>query len=184
MKHGVYEYNTTIRNLLVFILKKKRLLKIVDTKTSEKCITVHEETASFLSKSSKLQEFKKEQYEKHQVLIDLDLAEPCNIWIVCEKSKIDNAEHELESLTDEKRIECSKFTPMDQIKLRFLREQCWGKIKEKERSYKAEGVVVQDIDTNSFEIKGTKAGRTDMIMFLERQAGNVHFKVCWFFFLF
>ena len=136
------------------------------------------ETASFLSKSEKLQEFKKEQLEKHQVLIDQELTDHCNIWIVCEKSKMNNAEQELASLTDERSIGSSTFKPMDTMKVRFLRVHRWDKIKEKERNYKDEGVVVsKDDDTNTFEVKGTKKGRVDMIMFLERLAENVYCKV-------
>ena len=164
--------------------KKKRLLKIVDTKTSEKCFTVDEETAKFLKTSNKLQEFKKEQFDKHEVLINPELAAPRNIWIVCEKSQMSNAEKELTSLTDEKTIGSSTFKPMDAMKVRFLREHRWGAIKEKEKSHKTECVTVsQDNDVNSFEIKGTKAGRANMIMYLERLAGNVNFKVSWLFFL-
>ena len=158
-------------------LQEKRLLYIIHTKTSEKCIRVDEETACFLAKSNKLQEFKKEQVDQHQVLIDQELADPCNIWIVCEKSKMNNAEQELTNLTDEKKIASSKFRTMDPMKVRFLREHCWGKIKEKEHSCKAEGITVQEIDSDSLEVKGTQAGRKDMIFILEKLAGNVHFKV-------
>ena len=166
----------------MFILKRKRLLKIVDTKTSEKCITVDEETAKFLTTSNKVQEFKKEQFDKHQVLINPELADPRNIWIVCETSKISNAEKDLRSLTDEKAIGTSTFKPMDAMKIRFLREHRWGMIKEKEKSYKAEGVTVsKNDDDHFFEIKGTKAGRANMIMYLEGLAGIVNFKVCFFF---
>ena len=144
---------------------------------------MEKETASFLSKSEKLQEFKNEQLEKHHVLIDQELTDPCNIWIVCEKSKINNAEQELANLTDERTIRSSTFKPMDGMKIRFLKEHRWDKIKEKERSYKDEGVVVcKDAAANSLEVKGTKKGRTDMIMFLERLASKVGCKVCWFFF--
>ena len=166
----------------MFIFKKKRLLKIVDTKTSEKCIIVDEETAKFLATSNKVQEFKKEQFDKHEVLINPELADPRNIWIVCEKSQMSNAEKELTSLTDEKTIGSSTFKPMDAMKVRFLREHRWGMIKDKEKSHKTEGVTVnKDDDANSFEIKGTKAGRANMIMYLEGLAGNVNCKVCFFF---
>ena len=110
-------------------------------------------------------------------MIDLDLADPRNIWIVCENSKIYNGEQELTSLIDEKKIISCTFKPTDPMKLRFLREHCWGKIKEKEKSCKAEGVLVLDIDANSLEVKGTKAGRNEMRIFLEKLAGNVDFKV-------
>ena len=137
-----------------------------------------------MTKSNKLQEFKKEQFDKHQVFIDPEITDPRNIWIVCEKSKISNAEKELTSLTDEKTIGSSTFKPMDAMKVRFLREQRWSAIKEKERHYKGEGVTVnKDDNASSFEIKGTKAGRTSMIMYLEGLAGNVNCKVILLFFL-
>ncbi len=56
-----------------FLLKKKRLADIVLSKTSEKYKKVDEETATFLAKSNKLQEFTKEQFDKHQVLINQEL---------------------------------------------------------------------------------------------------------------
>ena len=155
-------------------------MKIVDSKTSQKCITVREETATFLSKSNRLQKFKKEQFDKHQVLIDPELADPCNIWIVCEKSRISDAERELTSLT----VGSSTFRPLDAMKVRFLKKYRWGVIKEKEKSYKAEGVTVsEDTDANSFEVKGSMDGRFYMIMFLKELAGNVNFKVCRLFLL-
>ena len=101
-------------------------MKIVDTKTSQKSITVDEETATFLSKSNKIQEFKKEQFDKGQVLINPELANPHNIWIVCEKSKIDKAEQELTNLIVENKISSCTFRAVDPTKVRFLREQCWG----------------------------------------------------------
>ena len=159
------------------LLQEKRLLHIIHTKTSEKCIRVDEETASFLTKSNKLQEFKKEIYDKDQVFIDPEVTDPCNIWIVCEKFKMDNAEKELTNLIKEKKIGSSIFRPMDPMEVRFLREHCWGKIKEKEKSCKAEGIAVQEIDSGSLEVKGTQAGRKDMIFFLENLAENVNFKV-------
>ena len=146
-------------------------------KTSEKCITVDEETASFLAKANKLQEFKEDQFDNHQVLIDTELTNPCNIWIVCEKSKMNNAEEELTSLTDAKKIASSTFRPIDPMKVRFLKEHCWGKIKEKERSCRAEGVLVTAGDNNSLEVKGTQEGRKEMITFLQNLAEKVNFKV-------
>ena len=64
------------------------------------------------------------------------------------------------------------------MKVRFLKEHRWDKIKEKERIYKDEGVVVRN---DNLEVKGTKKGRVDMIMFLEGLAANVDCKVCSFF---
>ena len=105
------------------------------------------------------------------------------MWIVCEKSKISKAELELTCLIHENTIGSSTFKPMDGMKVRFLREHRWNTIKEKERSYKAEGVTVcRDDDANTLEVKGTKNGRVDMIMFLEGLASKVDTKVCWFFF--
>ena len=90
---------------------------------------------------------------------------------------MNNAEKELTNLTDEKKIGSRKFRPMDPMKVRFLGEHCWGEIKEKEKSCKAEGIAVQQIDSDSLEVKGSQAGRKDMIFFLEKLVGNVHFKV-------
>jgi hypothetical protein len=90
---------------------------------------------------------------------------------------MDNAEQKLTNLTDEKKIGSTKFRPMDQMKVRFLRDHCWGKIKGKEKGCKAEGITVQEIDSGLLEIKGTQAGRKEMVFFLEKLAGNVHFKV-------
>jgi hypothetical protein len=132
-----------------------------------------------LKKSEKLHEFKKKQFEKNQVMIYPELAEPCNIWIVCEKSKMDKAEEELTGLADEKKIISRKFKFVDPMKVRFLKQHCWGKIKEKEHRCKAEGVVVADSGySDSLEVKGTKAGREEMISFLTNLGRNVDFKVC------
>ena len=120
-------------------------------------------------------------FDKEQVLIDQELTDNCNIWIVCEESKMTNAEQELTSLTDEKKITNSTFKPMDSLKVRFLKEHCWGKIKDKERSLKAEGVVVLQSYSDSLEVKGTKAGRLDMITYLDKLVGNIYCKVCFFF---
>ena len=66
------------------------------------------------------------------------------------------------------------------MEVRFLKEHCWVKIKKKEQSCKAEGVVVLDIDVNSLEVKGTKAGRNEMMVFLNELTGNIVSKVCRF----
>ena len=166
------------KNNFLFNLQETRLENIVFAKTSEKCKTVDEETASFLTKINKIQEFKKEQFDKHQVLIDRELTNPCNIWIICEKSKMNKAEHELTSVTDEKKIESCIFKRVDQMKIRFLKKHCWSKIKEKEKSCKAEGVAVLEIDSDSLEIKGTQAGRKEMIIFLQALAENIFVRVC------
>jgi activator of 2-hydroxyglutaryl-CoA dehydratase len=163
--------------ILYSFLKEKRLLKIVRAKTSEKLVRVDEETASLLAKSDKLQKFKKEQFEQHQVLIDSELMDPCNILIVCEESKMDNAEQELTRLTDEMKIASCTFIPMDSMKFRFLKEHCWSRIKEKEGSCKAEGVAVLQIDSGSLEVKGTQAGRKEMITFLSDLAEQIDCKV-------
>ncbi|CAB4032729.1 Hypothetical predicted protein, partial [Paramuricea clavata] len=148
--------------------EEKRLLNIVHAKTSEKCIRVDEETASFLAKSNKLQEFKMEQFNKHQVLVDQELVDFCNIWIVCEKSKMNNVEQELKRLINEKKKIRSIFEQID--------PHCWGRIKEKGKSCKAEGVAALEIDSCSLEVKGTQAGRKEMITFLETLAENDYFK--------
>ena len=65
------------------------------------------------------------------------------------------------------------------MKVRFLKKYRWDVIKEEEKRYKAEGVTVsKGIYFNSFEVKGTLDGRSNMIMFLEELARNVDFKVC------
>ena len=115
-------------------------------------------------------------------MIDPELADPHNIWIVGEKSKISNAEQELTRLTDENMIGSSTFKPLDAMKVHFLKKHCWDEIKLKERSYKAEGVAVLDKDADSFKIEGTKAGRDNMILFLEKLAKNIDCKVRWFLF--
>jgi hypothetical protein len=167
-------YSVTI---LYSFLKVKRLLKIVHAKTSEKRVRVDEETASFLEKSDKLQEFKMEQFDQHQVLIDPELVDPCNIWIVCEESKMNNAEQELTRLTDKMMIASCTFGPMDPMKVRFLKEHCWSRIKEKEESCEAEGVAVLEIDSGSLEVKGTQAGRKEMITFLSDLAEQIDCQV-------
>ena len=91
-----------------------------------------------------------------------------------------NAEQELTSLTDEKMIGSSTFKPMDAMKVHFLRKHYWDRIKLIERRDKAEGVVVLDEDADSFKIKGTKAGRANMILFLEILAADIDCKVRWF----
>ena len=47
--------------------------------------------------------------------------------------------------------------------------------------YKEQWVVVQHIDANSFEVKGTHVSRNMMIRFLHEMTELVVFKVCWFF---
>ncbi|XP_028411310.1 uncharacterized protein LOC114533885 isoform X2 [Dendronephthya gigantea] len=156
--------------------KEKKLSDIVHLKTTEKCVKVDEETAKVLAKSGKLQELKNEKFEKQEVLIDQELNNPCNIWIVCENSKMTNAEQELTSLTDEKKISSQTFKPMDRMKVRFLDEHCLSEIKQEERSLEKEGVVVKKTDSDSLEVTGTPAGRKQMILFLEKQAGNIDCK--------
>ena len=109
-------------------------------------------------------------------MIDLDLADPRNILIVCENSKIDNTEQELTSLIDENKITNCKFNPIDPMKICFLRQHFWDEIKEKEKSCMAEGVVIQEVNAD-LEIKGTKAGRYDMIIFLTKLTAKVDCKV-------
>ena len=111
------------------------------------------------------------------MLIDPELADPGNIWIVGEKSKIKNAEKELKRLINRNKILSSIFTSMDPMYHRFLREHCWDIIKEKEKSCNAEGVVVLDINANSLKVKGTKAGKNEMMVFLRELVKAVDFKV-------
>ena len=112
------------------------------------------------------------------MLIDQELTDPCKIWIVCENSQMTKAEQELTTLTDEKKISSQTFKPMDRMKVRFLKEHCFPEIKAKERSLEKEGVVVTKTDSDSLQVTGTPAGRKEMIIFLEKQAGNIDFKVC------
>lgn len=163
--------------LSIFILKKKLLQEVVYEKISEKCIKVDDETVTFLLKSEKLQNFRKEQFEKHHVLIDFEIADPQNIWIVGEKSKVNNAEQELTTLINETKITTYEFSTIDQIKLHFLREHCWDKIKEKEKCFAKEGVIVREINDKLFEVKGTKAGRDDMEIFLAILASKIEYEV-------
>ena len=126
------------------------------------------------SKSENLQEFKNEQLQIPDLILIREIIEPL----------MSNSNQVLERLIDERAIESSTFKPMDTMKVRFLSQHCWDKIKEKERSYKGEGVVVSKADdANSLEVKGTKKGRSDMIMVLGELAGKVDTMVCWFFFL-
>ena len=69
--------------------------------------------------------------------------------------------------------------PMDPLEVRFLREHCWGRIKAKEnqKSCKANGVAVLKIDSGLLEVKGTQAGKEEMIMFLLKLAGQLDCKV-------
>lgn len=137
---------------------------------------IDKETASYLTNSGKLQELKKEQFEKYQVYLDPQGSDPCNVWIVCDKAKMDNAEKELTRFIEEKKIASSTFKPMDPMKFRFLNAYCRSKIKKEESRCKAEGVVVQ-IATDSFEIKGTQQGRRIMTLFLKNLDGKVESKV-------
>ena len=147
------------------------------SKTTEKCVQVDEKTAKALVKSEKLQKLK-EMFEKQQVLIDQELTDPCNIWIVCQNSKMRNAEQEIISLADETKISSQTFIPMDRMKVRFLNEHCSPDIKMKERSLEKEGVVVTKHDSDSLLVTGTPTGRKEMILFLENQAGNIYLEVC------
>ena len=156
--------------------KRKQLVDIALAKTSEKLKQVDEETANFLAKSDKLQKFKKEQFDKNQVFCTQELANPCNLYIVCEESKMNNAEQDLKSLTDVMKITNNTFRPSDLMRSRFLKEHCWNKITEKEKSLKTEGVAVTCNHDNSLEVKGTRKGSEEMITFLDNLAKNVNSK--------
>ena len=152
---------------------------IVYAKTSEKCITneIDEKTRIFMEKSyNRLQEFKREQFEKHQVLIDI-VNNPCTIWITGEISKMVNAERDAVSLIDKMRIHSCALT-IDPLKLRFLTNHLWSSTTEKIISCEAEGVSVDDIGSGYLEITGTEEGRKEMITFLGKLIGNVKNKVC------
>ena len=138
---------------------------------------MNRETADFLAKSGKLQELQKEQFDKNQVFFTQELANPCNLYIVCEESKMNNAELELTYLTGDMKIKSSTFRPSDLMTSRFLKEHCWNKITEKEKSLKAEGVAVTCNHDNSLEVKGTRKGSEEMTTFLDNLAKNVNCKV-------
>ena len=171
-------FNNIAINYCIHSSQEKKLSDIVHLKTTEQCVKVDKETAKVLVKSEKLQKFQKEKFEKEQVLVDQELINPCNIWIVCENSKMGNVEQELTSLIDEKKILIQTFKPVDRMKVRFLKEHCYPDIKAKERSLEKEGVVVTKTGSDSLEVTGTPAGRKEMILFLEKLAGNIDFKVC------
>ena len=147
-------------------------------KISEKSVTIDKETASYLENSGKLQELKKAQFEKHQVFLDPHGTDLCNLWIVCDKSKLDNAEKELTSFIDEKKIASSTFKHTDPMKVRFLNGHCREKIVKERNRCKAESVnVFWHTADDSFEVKGTQQGREDMTFFLQNLAGKVESKV-------
>ena len=124
----------------------------------------------------RLQEFKREQFEKHQVLIDI-VNNPCTIWMTGEMPKMNRAVREVASLIDKMRIQ-SCGVRIDPLKMCFLRAHMWSTITEKAISCNAEGVDVNDIGSGYLEITGTQAGRNDMITFLEELSENVEHKVC------
>ena len=99
------------------------------------------------------------------------------MWIVSEESKINKAEQELRSLTDENKINDVSYRFNDPMKFRFLCDHCWDAIKEKERSCRAEGVTVLDFDDNAFTVEGTDLGRDHMIEFLNELTRKVGFEV-------
>ena len=171
-------FNNVTINDSIHSSQEKKLSDIVHSKTTEKCVRVDEETAKVLVRSEKLRKFKGGKFEKEHVLVDQVLTDPCDIWIVCENSKMRNVEQELTSLIDETKISSQTFKPVDRMKVRFLNEHCFPDIKMKEKSLAKEGVVVTKTDSESLDVTGTPAGRKEMIIFLEKLAGNIDFKVC------
>lgn len=162
-------------NLVLHLFQVNRLKDIVKTKTSEKCVEVDEKTAKVLAKSEKLQEFKNEMCSK-QVLIDL--TDPCNIWMVCERFRISDVERELRSVTNEKRISREIFRLKDPMKVRFLREHCFEtQIIKNEKRLEKEGVAVTKTGSNTIEVSGTPVGRKQMIELLNYLSGKIDFRV-------
>ncbi|XP_028391015.1 protein mono-ADP-ribosyltransferase PARP14-like [Dendronephthya gigantea] len=155
--------------------KAKLLKEKVKTKTSETCVEVDEKTAEILTKSGKLQRFTEEMSRK-QVLIDS--TDPCNIWIVCERSRISNVERELGSLTDEKKISSEIFKLRDPMKYRFLKEHCFdNQIKKHEKRLEKEGVSVNKTRFNTIEVIGTPLGRKQMMELLSYLAKSIESRV-------
>ena len=152
-------------------------MDIVFAKTSEKLKKVDVDTADFLAKSEKLKRFKKEQFDNNQVFVNQELANPRKIYIVCEESKMNNAEQDLKILTEEMKIRNRTYEPPDLMKLRFLKGHCWNRITEKEKSLKAEAVAVICYHDNSLQVKGTRKGREEMITFLDDLVKTVTSKV-------
>ena len=153
-------------------------MDVISVKTSEKHIQVDEETASYLESLDKMQKFEEEQFDKHQVLVETEYNNPCNIWIVCERSKINNATQKLTSFIDENKIASSIFETMDPMKVRFLKDNCWELIKMKANAFRSEGVKVFDRASNWLEVIGTLAGRKELLFYLGKCAARVVDKVC------
>ena len=134
-------------------------------------------TASYLTKSGKIQKFTDEQFDKHQVLVEPEPHNPCNIWIVCEKSKMDNAIKELTTLINENKIESTicKVTPM---KACFLKRYDSRIIKTMENDLNTQDVSVFECGNDSFEVTGTIVGRNEMLNYLKERAARIVYKVC------
>ena len=133
-------------------------------------------TASYLTKSGKIQKFTDEQFEKHQVLVEPEHNNHCNIWIVCEKSKMNNAIQELTTLINENKIESTtyKVTPMNAS---FLKRYDWRIIKTMENYLDTQDVSVIECGNDSFEVTGTMVSRNEMLHYLEKRAARVVEKV-------
>ncbi|XP_046856440.1 uncharacterized protein LOC124449537 isoform X2 [Xenia sp. Carnegie-2017] len=158
-------------------VEEERVVEIIKSKTSEKLVKIDEETGKFLAKSDHLLTFTKDQLNKNKVLICTELANPDNIWIICEESKMKDAEQDLRNLIAEKKIEDGVFKPVISAKVRFLQEHRWDKIMSKMQELKNEGVDVEKTaDENSLRVKGTPKGKKKMIEYLDKKAGGINSK--------
>ena len=153
-------------------------MDVVSAKTSEKHIQVDEETASYLESLGKIRKFEEQQFDKHQILIETEHNNPCNIWIVCERSKINNATQELTSFIDKNKIASSIFETVDPMKVRFLKDHCRELIEMKANAFQSEVVTVFDQVSNWLEVIGTLADRKQMLFYLGKCAARVVDKVC------
>ena len=131
-----------------------------------------------MAKSDHLLTFTEEQLNKNKVLISTELANPDNIWIICEESKMKDAEQDLRKLIAENKIDNRVFKPEISAKVRFLQEHRWDKIMNKMQELKNEGVDVEKTaDANSLRVKGTPKGKKKMIEYLDKKAGGINSKV-------
>jgi hypothetical protein len=87
------------------------------------------------------------------------------------------AQNELANLSDEIKTKII-FKPADQMKVRFIKKHCWDEIRNLEFLWKAEGVAVLEIDSESFEIEGTPSAKMNTLSFLDKLAEKIEFKVC------
>ncbi|XP_046856560.1 uncharacterized protein LOC124449656 [Xenia sp. Carnegie-2017] len=158
-------------------VEEERVVEIIKLKTSEKLVKIDEETGKFLAESDHLSTFIKEQLNKNKVFICTELVNPDSIWIICEESKMNDAEQDLRNLIAGKKIGNVAFKPEISAKVRFLQEHCWDKIMNKKQKLKNEGVDVEKTaDAKSLRVKGTPKGKKKMIEFLDKKAERINSK--------